>query len=148
SRAPLDGDRLGAPRVRTRVPRIRTAARDSHRQRSALRDLGGSRLVASQRLVDAARYRASTHSSGVSARERRARADAPDVETARRQTGPAHLRGATEAVRRVPARVQHRAPARSAGPRDAGESLSIVNAPVSSTHSRSRIPGALPGEAG
>ena len=67
-RAPLDGDVHGEAGVRARLPRVRPAARDPHRQRGAVRDAGDSRAVVPQRLVDAVRHRASAHSSGGSRR--------------------------------------------------------------------------------
>ena len=72
--------RRRAPHLRAALSRVRLAARDSHRQRRALRDHRHSRALAAQRLVDAAGHSAPAHPAGPPAAERRPRAHAQDAE--------------------------------------------------------------------
>ena len=52
-RPPLDRDGDGAARLRTRLSGVRSAGGDSHRQWGALRDVGDSRSLVPDRVVDA-----------------------------------------------------------------------------------------------
>ena len=88
-----------------RAFRVRTPARDPHRQWRPVRDPGDSRAVVPQRLVDAPRHSAPAQPSGVPAGQRGARTDAPHPEARGNQAGAGQLHGAAAKLRCLSARV-------------------------------------------
>ena len=130
-RAALREDRrrqAGLPRA---VPRGGLAGRHPHRQRRAVRLDGHSRPGRAERLVDAARHRASAHHAGESARERHPRAHASRAQTRDGPPGRQQPPRATASLRRLLPALQRRAAARRHRRPHAELALAPVVAPVS-----------------
>ena len=89
------GDRPA--RVRARLPRVRTPRCDPNSVLFATLAIHGLSYF---NVVDETRDCAAAYSSWITAGERSVRADAPDAQTAGRQTSAAHLRQAATAIRR------------------------------------------------
>jgi putative transposase len=97
SRVALDRDGDRPARVRARLPRVRTPRCDPNSVLFATLAIHGLSYL---NVVDETRDCAAAYSSWITAGERSVRADAPDAQTAGRQTSAAHLRQAATAVRR------------------------------------------------
>src|SRR6185295_19728213 len=88
----------------------------------------------------------SAESAGLPARQRGARAHASDAQTAGDQAGARELRRPTTELRRVPARVQRGATARTSAPTDAGVPVPPLRARLPRATPSARLPGPLPRE--
>ena len=124
------------------VPRGGSAGRHPHRQRRAVRLDGHSRPGGAERLVDAARHRASAHHAGESARERHPRADASRAQARDRSPGRQQPARATASLRRLLSALQRRAAARRDRRPHAERPLVPLVAPVPGTPDLPRLPGA------
>src|SRR5579859_721074 len=107
-------DRTRTPALRARVCGVWRPSEDPQRQWVALRDQDVGRAVGAERVVDPAGDCSRAHRAWAATTKRAARAISPDAQSLHDETAGSNARRAAACLRPLPARLQRRAPARSA----------------------------------